>query len=160
MVDDLPDFGVVRLAGDMLPTGILWNPEHMFCCIFVAIFFKAVTFGNKLIVSLLETITDIFEENKTKNHILIFRCSQITTKFIGTVPDTVFNRFLFDYLCFLCHSIEFFYFSVLLSKSFGAICGKELCGSLQVKRQGARVRIFPGGGRSCPSPGEGRSSTS
>ena len=106
MVNDLSDFWVMRHACDILPTGILWNPEHMFCCIFVAIFFKAVTFSDKLVVSLIETITDIFEENKTKNHILIFGCGQIATKFIGTVPDTVFNRLLLDNLCFLCHSVS------------------------------------------------------
>ena len=75
----------------------------MLCGIFITIFLKAITFCDKLVVTLLETITDIFEEHKSKNHILIFRCSQITTKFIRTVPDAVFDRFLFDNLCFLCH---------------------------------------------------------
>ena len=28
---------------------------------------------------------------------------------VRTVPDTVFNRLLFDYLCFLCHSILLFF---------------------------------------------------
>ena len=110
MVNDLSDFWVMRHACDTLPTSILWNPEHMFCRIFVTVFFETFTFSNKLIVPFLETIADIFQEHKTKNHILIFGCSQIAAKFIGTVPDTIFNRLLLDNLCFLCHSIEFFIF--------------------------------------------------
>lgn len=61
-----------------------------------------------------------------------------------------------------CHAMLLILFYVVASirMADGPKCGKEFSENLPAKRQGARVRIFPGGGRSCPSPGEGRSSTS
>lgn len=121
MIYDLSYLWVMSHACNILPTCILWNPEYVFCCIFVTIFFKAISFSNKLIISFLKTIADIFEEDETKNHILILRRGQITTKFFCTVPDTILNRLLFDNLCFLCHivfGIDFNYCSVSLSRYF------------------------------------------
>ena len=68
------------------------------------------------------SMTSIFQEYKTQHHILIFRCSQITTKFVRAVPYTVFNRLLFYYFCFLCHFIS----SLLQEDCPPCVCFKDL----------------------------------
>jgi hypothetical protein len=105
MIYHLPNLRAMGLAGDHLPSRILRHPKHMLGCVFVAVFLETLPLGNKFVVALLKAVANIFKENKHEHHILIFRCREIATKFIGTVPNAVFNRLLFHYFCFLGHSM-------------------------------------------------------
>ena len=72
--------------GNNTPTCLLGHEEDIVGRVFVLILLESVTFFYELIILVIETVGDIFQENQAKNDRLIFRRINIATEQVGSFP--------------------------------------------------------------------------
>ena len=71
IIDYLTDFRVMCFRCNFIPTCASRHKEDTLRGVLVAIFLKAITICNQLIILIFKTIRNIFQENKTKDDTLI-----------------------------------------------------------------------------------------
>ena len=101
LVDDRADFRGMRRGRDHLPAGVLRHKEDVLGGVFVLVLLEAVAFFHQCIVLGFETVGNVFEEDQTQHHGLVFRGVHIATQHAGRIPDLFFKADVGIGVC--CH---------------------------------------------------------
>ena len=71
LIDLDSDFRGVGIGRDNFPASLLRYPENALAGVLVLILLHSIAFCNEFLITLLESVGDIFQKNKTENNMLI-----------------------------------------------------------------------------------------
>ena len=91
LINNLADFGGVSRLGDFFPTRCLRHEEDIQEGVFVTIFLEAVSLFDQLLITLFELIGNVFQKDKAKDNILVLGCVDVSTQFVGSLPNLFFK---------------------------------------------------------------------
>ena len=88
------NLGSVCIGSDYFPAGLLRYPEDALAGVLILVLLHSVTFCHEFIVSLLEAVGNIFQEDKSQNNMLILRGIHAAPQFVRCAPDLFLKSYV------------------------------------------------------------------
>ena len=91
VINRCADFLRMCFVFNVIPPRALWYEEDTLRGVLVDILLEAVALCDQLLMLLLETIGNVFEENQPQYHVFVFGCIHITAQHTRCIPNLFFK---------------------------------------------------------------------